>query len=86
MSGYYPAGVTTKMIDERYEEPKGPFNVEAELPAGLNLKWDLWAYELEDYQEAVSQAQILVDHHWGWRIVGKDGREYRPNLLPRKAA
>lgn len=82
MSGYYPAGVTTQMIDELYQEPLGPFSVEIELPGGF----ELWSWEHEDYQTAVSEAQILVDHGFGWRIVGKDSKEYHPNLKPRKAA
>ena len=83
MSGYYPEGTTTKQIDERYAEPKGPFSVEIYFGAG---GYELWDWELEDYQEAVSQAQILEDHHFGWRIVGKDGKEYHPNLKARKVA
>lgn len=78
----YPAGTTTQMIDERYQEPKGPFSVEILIRG----EYDLWDWELEHLQDAVSQAQILEDHHFEWRIVGADSRQYSPNLKPRKVA
>lgn len=82
----YPAGVTTQMIDERYREPKAPFNVM--WKPRVRDFFEPWnVRELNDYQDAVSEAQALVDHYpdGNWYIEDADGREYRHNLKPRYA-
>lgn len=80
----YPAGTTTQMIDERYQEPKGPFNIEVKFCCSTEL-WNV--REIEDYQDAVSEAQVLENHGFtDWKIIGGDGTEYHPNLISRKVA
>lgn len=80
----YPSGVTTQMINERYAEPRGPFNVEVKLCSCTG--WDLWNLrELESYQEAIEEAQYLTDHGIeDWQIIDSKGNQYKPNLKRRK--
>lgn len=79
----YPAGVTTAMIDDRYREPKAPFNVLVKFRVKDFFEpWNV--KEIQDYQDAVSQAQTLVDHGYEyWKIEDAEGHEYRPNLKAR---
>lgn len=71
---------TNDYLEERFREPKGPFNVEITV-CGRGELWNV--REIEDYQEAVCEAQILEDHGFQWRILGAEGAEYRPNLKTR---
>jgi len=77
---------TSKYLSSEYREPVGPFDVEIYTGNKVNGGWDAWALDREEYQEAVSEAQMLEDHGFPWRITGADGVRYSPNLKRRRAA
>lgn len=66
-----------------YDEPQGEFTVELYVGMKSNYGWELWQSEIAEYQDAVSEAQILEDHGFEWRILGANGKEYHPNLKAR---
>lgn len=66
-------------VAKTWREPAGPWSVE--FRAGKD--WDLWQGEIEDYQDAVSEAQILENHGVQWRIFDGAGEQHSPNLRPR---
>lgn len=77
-------GLADDHMAERTREPKGPFNIEVKFCCSVEL-WN--AREILDYQDAVSEAQVLEDHGFtDWNIIGGDGQIYHPNLKARRVA
>lgn len=71
--------------EQDHREPKGPFTVEIYTGDKRNNGgWDLWAGDIEDYQDAVGEAQELEDHGFPWKIYGEGSAEYSPNLKMRR--
>lgn len=62
-------------------EPKMPCRVE--IMFDVRSHYDLWWWEEESYQRAISEAQILEDRGFTWRILDADNNVCSPNLLPR---